>query len=168
MVGLIASIGMPAGWLGKAAAQKGVAAGILVALVLALGVFFGANFTWMIALYPLIFLAVLALSLGASLFLCSLVVFLSDLNYVWSLFCRLLFFLTPVFFAPDVVGEGKARTLLELNPLTGIVTLARECLLYGGTISAGQMALAMVGPALVLLLGVVVFRSTRARIPDFI
>ncbi|NNJ78217.1 MAG: ABC transporter permease, partial [Xanthomonadales bacterium] len=119
-------------------------------------------------LYPVILVGILALSLGASLFLCSLVVFLSDLNYIWGVFCRLLFFLTPVFFSAEIAGDGLARWVLELNPLTRLIHISREALLYGGQVPVGEVGLALLGPALVLLLGLVVFRASRAKIPDYI
>jgi lipopolysaccharide transport system permease protein len=139
-----------------------------VLLILVLGIFMGANFNSALFIYPLVFTGILALGLGASLFLCGLVVFLSDLNYIWGLFCRLLFFITPVFFSPEVVGEGVARTVLELNPLTRLITLAREALLYGGSIDPAQAVLALLGPLVVLALGWMLFKATKPRIPDYI
>ena len=147
---------------------EGLTLVIEVGLVLLLGVFMGVDLSAMLFLYPLVFVGVLALSLGASLFLCGLVVFLSDLSYVWGLFCRVLFFLTPVFFAAEMAGEGLPRYILEINQLTGLVALERAALLYGGPVSPAAVGLAMLGPALVLVLGVTVFRATRARIPDYI
>jgi lipopolysaccharide transport system permease protein len=139
-----------------------------VLLVLALGTFMGANLSSTILIYPLVFAGTLALSLGASLFLCGLVVFLSDLNYVWGLFCRLLFFITPVFYSLQIVGEGFARSVLELNPLTGLIMLAREALLYGGSIDPVQVAIALVGPLFVLILGGMLFNAVKPKIPDYI
>jgi len=147
---------------------EGLALMIEVMLVLILGIFMGAHFTVSLLLYPVIFIGVLALGLGASLFLCGLVVFVSDLNYVWGLICRVLFFLTPVFFTLDVAGKGFARLILELNPLTGLITIARQSLLYGGAIHFEELVLALLGPMVVMGLGVVVFRSTRTKIPDYI
>jgi len=147
---------------------EGLTLFIEVLLVLFLGIFFGANLTSAVLVYPLVFTGILALSLGASLFLCGLVVFLADLNYVWGLFCRLLFFITPVFFAPEVIGEGLARTVIELNPLTGLVALAREALLYGGSIDPVQAGLALLGPLVVLILGAMTFHAIKPRIPDYI
>jgi len=141
---------------------------IEVLLVLVLGTFMGADLNSMILIYPLVFAGILALSLGAALFLCGLVVFLSDLNYVWGLFCRLLFFITPVFYSLQIVGEGFARSVLELNPLTGLIMLAREALLYGGAIDPAQIALALVGPLLVLILGGMLFNAVKPKIPDYI
>ena len=139
-----------------------------VLLVLVLGTFMGAEINSALLVYPLVFAGTLALGLGASLIMCGLVVFLSDLNYVWGLFCRLLFFVTPVFFSPQVVGEGVARTVIELNPLTRLITLAREALLYGGPIDPAQAVLALVGPLIVLILGWMLFNAVKPKIPDYI
>jgi len=147
---------------------EGLTLFIEVLLVLFLGTFMGANFGSALLVYPLIFIGTLALSLGASLILCGLVVFLSDLNYVWGLFCRLLFFITPVFFSVEIAGHGLARTVIELNPLTGLITLAREALLYGGPIDPAQAGLALVGPLVVLILGGMLFNAVKPKIPDYI
>lgn len=147
---------------------EGLTLFIEVMLVLILGAFMGVELSATLLVYPLLFAGVLALSLGASLFLCGLVVFLSDLSYVWGLVCRVLFFLTPVFFAAEVAGDGLARLLLEINPLTGLISLAREALVYGGPVSVGEVGLALLGPVLVLVFGAMTFRSTRRRIPDYI
>jgi ABC-type polysaccharide/polyol phosphate export permease len=79
-----------------------------------------------------------------------------------------LFFLTPVFFSIELAGEGLARRVLELNPLTQLIKVAREALIYGGGVSPADVALALLGPALTLLFGLFVFRATRAKIPDYI
>ena len=108
---------------------------------------------------------------GANLDIASgttLVVFFSDLNYIWSVFCRLLFFLTPVFFSAEIAGDGPARWTLELNPLTQLINVAREALLYGGPVGLGDIGLALLGPVVVLVFGALVFRAARARIPDYI
>jgi lipopolysaccharide transport system permease protein len=147
---------------------EGLTLFIEVMLVLVLGIFMGANLGPMLLLYPLVFAGILALSLGASLMLCGLVVFLSDLNYIWRIFCRMLFFVTPVFFSPEIVGDGLSRAVIEMNPLTGLINLARETLLYGGSVNLTQVGLALLGPFAVLILGWVIFRTAKPRIPDYI
>ena len=141
---------------------------IEVLLVLVLGVFMGVDFGPFLLIYPAVFVASLALSLGGSLFLCSLSVFLSDLNYIWGVFCRLLFFLTPIFFSAKLAGDGLARLVLELNPLTQLIGIARQSLLYGGPVSPTELGLAMVGPLVVLAFGIMVFRALRSKIADYI
>ena len=139
-----------------------------VLLVLLFGLIMGVELGPALLWYPIVFAGTLALGLGAALFLCALVVFLSDLNYVWGLFCRVLFFVTPVFFSVELAGDGLARFVLEMNPLTHLVQFAREALVYGGPVDAVSVLPALAGPLLVLLFGSWVFRATRGRIPDFI
>ncbi len=147
---------------------EGLTLFIEVMLVLVLGIFMGAKFGSALLAYPIVFFGILALSLGASLFLCGLVVFLSDLNYIWGLLCRMLFFITPVFFSPEVVGEGMARIVIQMNPLTGLIWLAREALLYGGPIDLAHASQALLGPFLVLILGGMLFHAVKPKIPDYI
>ena len=147
---------------------EGLTLFIEVLLVLVLGFFMGANFGTALLIYPLLYVGILALSLGASLFLCGLVIFLADLNYIWGLFCRMLFFITPVFYMPEVVGEGVARAVIQMNPLTRLIELAREALLYGGPVDLSTVGLALLGPVVVLVLGGLVFTSVKPRIPDYI
>ena len=79
-----------------------------------------------------------------------------------------LIFITPVFFSPEVVGRGMARRVIEMKPLTGLISLAREALLYGGPIDLAQAGLALLGPFVVLILGGVLFNAVKPRIPDYI
>jgi ABC-type polysaccharide/polyol phosphate export permease len=57
---------------------------------------------------------------------------------------------------------------LEINPLTGLISLARNALVYGGPVSIGEVGLALLGPVLVLTFGAMTFRGSRRRIPDYI
>ena len=141
---------------------------IEVVLILTLGVFFGAELSSTLLVYPLIFAALLALGAGASLLLCGLVVFFSDLSYVWELFSRLLFFLTPIFYSPLIVKNELASTVLWLNPLTPMIAIARDVLLYGEPVTAAGLTQILPGPLIVLALGITVFRSTRSKIADYI
>jgi lipopolysaccharide transport system permease protein len=147
---------------------EGLTLMIEVLLVIVLGWFLGAEPGLLLTLYPLVFLAFLALSLGMSLALCALVVFFADLTYVWQVGCRLLFFVTPVFFATTALPDGLALSLIELNPLTAMLALARSTLLYGDPVHAGQWLWAMAGPLLALAVGWLMFRAARPRIADYV
>ena len=147
---------------------EGLTLVVEILLVLVLGMFMGANFNTALLVYPVVLAGILALSIGASLFLCGLAVFLSDLTYVWGLFGRLLFFVTPILYSEEIVGQGLARTMLGLNPLTRLIALAREALLYGGPIDPTQVFLALLGPLLILTLGWTLFAAVKPKIPDYI
>jgi ABC-type polysaccharide/polyol phosphate export permease len=44
---------------------------------------------------------------------------------------RILFFATPIFYQVDLVGEGLARTLVDLNPLYFVMKITRDGVLNG-------------------------------------
>jgi len=80
---------------------------------------------------PLLIGLELALVTGLSAVLALLAVDVRDLDRVWSIFLYGFFFLTPVFYAAEVVS-APAWQLVALNPLTVIITATRAALL-GGT-----------------------------------
>jgi ABC-type polysaccharide/polyol phosphate export permease len=73
-----------------------------------------------------------------------------------------------VFFATTALPDGLALSLIELNPLTAMLALARSTLLYGDPVHAGQWLWAMAGPLLALAVGWLMFRAARPRIADYV
>ena len=117
------------------------------------------------ALLPVL-VGLFALTLGVSLALSALVVFLSDLTYVWSLFTRMLFFLTPIFYQVDQVDHPIASKVIAWNPLGGLTIAGRDALLYG---TEPQGLWLLVGLSfLVFLLGWFVFARLRPAVPDYV
>ena len=138
----------------------------VVLVVLAVG-FFSANGLQATVMYFLpVLVGLFALTLGVSLALSALVVFLSDLTYIWSLFTRMLFFLTPIFYKVEQVDHPIASKVIAWNPLGGLTIAGRDALLYG-TVPQGLWIL--VGLSfLVFLLGWFVFTRLRPAVPDYV
>ena len=87
---------------------------------------------------PYVFLAVvpililLLLSLGVGMILATLNVFFKDIEYIYEVFCMLLFYLTPIFYTVKSLGAIKiVQYGLMANPLYSIVSMFRDCVLYG-------------------------------------
>ena len=141
---------------------------IEVILLLLLSVFFGSGLGAAALYYPLVFAGLFMLTFGTALMMCSLVVFLTDLTYIWGVVTRMLFFLTPIFYSPDMLDHPLVNRVIALNPLAQIVQMTRNCVLYRTPITATEAVSVIVGPAVVLLLGWQMFRVFKRRIPDFI
>ena len=139
-----------------------------LALLAVLVVFLGGGLTFNLFYYVLVFLGMCLLTTGAALLLASVVVFLTDLTYIWGVFTRMLFFLTPIFYSAEMVDGGVGAMLIELNPLSQMVILGRKCLLDGEPLTLPEIGWAFVGPVVVLLLGWKLFQLTKSRIPDYI
>lgn len=76
------------------------------------------------------------LSLGCGMILSVLNVFFKDIEYIYEVFCMLLFYITPVFYKVSnlnlVGGRAWFGYILKLNPLYWVVDLFRSCVLVNG------------------------------------
>ena len=82
---------------------------------------------WLLPVFVLQFILVLWVSLT----LACLNVFVRDLTHIYNVFLRLLFFITPIFYAPEFLGPTLARRVLLLNPLAQLMMLSRAIILDG-------------------------------------
>ena len=92
----------------------------------------------LLAIIPIIVLAVL--STGVDFILATLQVFFRDIEYLYDVFCLLLFYMTPIVYTVDKLNLGAAAVVLKANPLYGIITAFRACV-TGQTGPAGQKGL---------------------------
>lgn len=78
-----------------------------ILLVIVLAAFAGIPLTpvlfWLLPVLALQFLLVLWVSLA----LACLIVFVRDLTHIYNVFLRLLFFITPIFYAPDFLARRR-------------------------------------------------------------
>jgi lipopolysaccharide transport system permease protein len=131
----------------------------------AMMVFYGVVPTVAIALLPLFLLLALVTALGAGLVLSATAVRFRDVQYVTPFLVQLWLFTTPIAYEPGIFPQPW-RSLLGLNPMTGVVEGFRWALL--GTHSApGISILLSTGVALALLIvGLFTFRRMEASFAD--
>jgi ABC-type polysaccharide/polyol phosphate export permease len=83
------------------------------------------------ALLPLIVLLQVLVTMWVALVLSVVYVFVKDAGYVYQVFLRVLFLITPTFYSMDFVGKG-ARWVMLLNPLAQLINLSRSAILGHG------------------------------------
>ncbi len=88
---------------------------------------------------PIVLLPFIIALVGAALFLSALGVYLRDIGQVIGLIMMAMLFLSPIFFPPEALPESY-RPILSLNPLTLIITQARDVLLWGKLPAFGALA----------------------------
>jgi len=152
---------LPVVSLGTALVSFG--AGVLIVLIAA-GVLLH-SFSTTLWLLPVVLLPLLALALGMGWFLASLGVFLRDTQHVVRAAVQLLFFLTPIVWTVDLIGEHW-RPLVNLNPLAVVVGASREVLIYGHYPHWGQWGMAMGVSLAILMAGYAWFAKTRKGFAD--
>ena len=93
-------------------------------------IIFGLTPNWRILYYPIFILNLMILSLGVSLILSTINVYLKDISQFWELVLLLMFWINPIFFAKQKIFN-MFPALLYANPLAGIIINSRDVLMYG-------------------------------------
>jgi len=131
--------------LGSALINMGIA---LIALLLVL-LATGARLYVTSILLPLAIVILALFTLGVTLLVAMLAVFVGDVVHLYQLMVQVLFFLTPIVYPSEIV-PAKFRWLVQLNPMSLIVDLFRA-LLYRGEIPPLSQWATTAGIALIAL-----------------
>ena len=136
------------------------AIGVLVFLVFCAfdGVSFGWHFFSLLVPMALLFV----FNLGVALFLSTFYVFMKDVRYLWSVFLRLLMYMSAVFYRIDGYPE-QIKRLFWLNPVYVYITYFRQVALEGRVPSAGLHGLAVLYALLALGIGLWVFKKQEDK-----
>jgi lipopolysaccharide transport system permease protein len=98
----------------------------------------GLNFSWTFAYLPVLLVIQTVFLAGVVLFVSALAVFFRDTVHLIGIVVQFWFFLTPVVYVLDTLGELPARILRWLNPMASMVEFYRE-ILYGGAAAVGAV-----------------------------
>ncbi len=94
------------------------------------------NFSWTFAYLPVLLIIQMVFLAGIVLFVSALAVFFRDTVHLIGIVMQFWFFLTPVVYKLDVLGELPARVIRWLNPMASLVEFYRE-ILYGNAVTVG-------------------------------
>lgn len=120
-----------------------------------------------VLLLPLLLLAVVS-ALGATLWFSALNVKYRDIQYAVPFLAQIWLFVTPVAYSSKLFPQPW-RTVLGLNPMSGVVEGFRWALLGTSPPALGPLVAASVGAALFFFVsGLYFFRRNEDRFADFI
>lgn len=88
--------------------------------------------TWNVLYAPIPLMILFLLCIGVGLILSTLAVFFKDIEYIYDVFCMLLFYATPIIYDINAQKSVALQYALQANPLYSIVSMFRDCVLYGG------------------------------------
>lgn len=120
---------------------------------------------WTALLVPLSLLPIAMLALGCSWFLSSMGVYLRDVGNLAALGLQVLFYASAIFYPLETVPE-PFRTCIACNPLTSMVALVRDHLLFGSVGDPIAWLSAFGWGLAALLLGYAWFMVTRRGFAD--
>lgn len=118
-----------------------------------------------VALPVLVFIQFL-LCLGPSYLLSVSHVTMRDTAQILGVVLLLLFYATPILYHEEFLLDSGFRLLYVLNPLAHVIEAQRDVLLYGRWPDVGALGLVSLFAFTMLALGVRVFRSAEAWMPD--
>ena len=99
------------------------------ALSLYYGVFSFAHF----AMLPLLLVGFIAFSVGIGLMLALVFCFVADIEHIWMLVGRLLYFVTPIFYTLQDIPARVANLVYWGNPLSNFLSAFRGIFIAGKT-----------------------------------
>ena len=120
----------------------------------------GVPASWALLALPLVLALQLSCVAWVGLLLSIVYVFVRDLDHIYEVSMRILFFATPVIFSLDSVTP-EVRRLLLLNPLAHLIGYARTIILDGRLPPLGDMAGMFLVNLVLLYLALVLFRRSE-------
>jgi lipopolysaccharide transport system permease protein len=118
-----------------------------------------------ILLFPVLVLLMALLGLGLGLIITALTTKYRDLAFLVTFGIQLLMYTTTVIYPLSSAPE-KYKTLISLNPMTGIIEAFRYAFLGQGQISIDTLGYSSVFTIVVMVLGVVIFNKTEKTFVD--
>lgn len=97
------------------------------------GISGGANLTvsWHVIFVFIPMMLILLFSTGVGLILSVLCVYFRDIEYIWDVFTRLLFYMIPILYPLQNITTKWIIITIKINPLYSMIELFRQCVLYG-------------------------------------
>jgi len=147
--------------MGSALFQSAISLGVLlIALFL-----FNGYLYWTVLFFPIVLLPLLFVSLGFSLGISSIGVFIRDVSQPIEILVMILLFISGVFFPIDILPEAY-RPWLMANPMAFIVDQSREIIIWGHFPDWLGLILHLSVSILLLWIGFFWFQKTRKGFAD--
>lgn len=129
----------------------------------------GANFhfTWALSLFPILVVLIALLGLGLGLIITAMTTKYRDLAFLVTFGVQLLMYTTTVIY-PLSSAHAKYKTIIGLNPMTGIIECFRYAFLGQGQLSWETLGYSTAFTFVALILGLIIFNKTEKNFVDTI
>jgi len=107
---------------------------------------------------PLVLFIEFVLILGLSLGLAALNVYYRDVQYIWAVVMQAGFFASPIVYPISIIPE-KYIWLIRLNPMTRIIDMLRESVIYSGSPVLLDWIFITMASLSLLVVGYLIFRK---------
>ena len=109
----------------------------------------GTKLSWTVFLVFVPVLYIFVFSLGMGILLSALVVTFRDLQHLYGVLMTAWTYLTPIFYPVDML-PGWVQQIVKLNPLTGMIEMLRNVIMYG-SVPSGMLHIRCAVPCIIVL-----------------
>jgi lipopolysaccharide transport system permease protein len=117
--------------------------------------------------FPILFTFEFLIVLGLSTALSALNVYFRDVMFIWRVIVQVGFFATPILY-PITIFPENIRWIVMLNPMAQIVTMMRDCTLYGIPPEPLNLAYVALSTLVILLIGYFIFDRMEPKFAEAI
>ena len=128
-------------------------------------VIFGVIPSFMILLFPLLHILYFPIVYGIALALASLYVYYRDMNQIWDVLIQIGFFLSPIVYPLSLIPD-KYRFYYMLNPITRMIEMYRDVLLYDKIPEFMDFGIVILSGIVILVLGSLLFKKLSSRFAE--
>lgn len=125
--------------------------------------FTGTGVTWHHIMLPYAYLCLLMFTLGFSMILATVAVFLRDMFYIYGVMLSLWTYMTPIMYDIAIIDNPALLFLFKLNPLYWILYFIRKIMLYQAIPELNVWLYCLVFGLGFLFLGVFVFKKNQDK-----
>ena len=115
--------------------------------------------------FPIVLIIQFIFILGLSFGLASLNVYYRDIQYIWAVILQAGFFATPIIYPISIIPE-KYIWIIKLNPMTHIINMLRESVIYSTFPILEDMIFIIVSSFMILLVGYLIFLKFEPRFAE--
>ena len=118
-------------------------------------------FTSIIAIFPII--SLIMMIIGTGLILAVLCVYFSDIQHLWGVITLMLMYASAIFYPMNIIPE-PFHSYMILNPVFWVIDQFRLLVLWGTIPSRMNMINLVLLSAIILVLGVIVFKRYEKKL----
>ncbi len=123
----------------------------------------GTGVTWHHILLPFVYICLFLFTLGFSMILATLAVFLRDMFYIYGVIISLWTYLTPIMYDIAIIDKPALLLIFKLNPMYWFLYFARKIMLYHAVPEINVWVYCLVFALVFLLLGVFIFKKKQDK-----
>lgn len=139
---------------------------ISILIILIVVIFTGIGFSIHFIFFPVIALIQFTLILGIILITCTLNVFFRDIEYIVDFILKLFYYITPVFYAADLLKGSQFEIFIKLNPMTIIIESYRNILINHSFPNFLNLGLVFLFSLFILFIGNLIFKKLENKFAE--